>query len=258
MKTDSQFEHYAATIANLPADFAAQLPLPATLRMTGDKRHEVYYAPFDHVTPSARVVIVGITPGRAQAVAALEIARRTLQDGCPHATAMGLAKATASFAGPMRRNLVDLLDHVGVAERLGISTTAEFWGAERHLAHFTSALRYPVFEGGKNYSGGKLSASALLMGQLNRWFAAECRALPTALYVPLGPTALEACERQVSAGILRPSQILAGLPHPSGANAERIAYFLGRKPRHLLSTKTRPKSLDAGREQALRTVAGWA
>src|SRR5690606_21939622 len=56
MKTDSQFEHYAATIANLPADFAAQLPLPATLRMTGDKRHEVYYAPFDHVTPSARVV----------------------------------------------------------------------------------------------------------------------------------------------------------------------------------------------------------
>ena len=258
MNTHSQFDRYADTIASLPTDFATQKPLPAALRMTGDRRHEVYYAPFDHVTPTARVVIVGITPGRVQAVAALEAASQALRRGVPHTETMELAKATASFAGPMRRNLVDLLDHVGVAERLGIRSTAGFWGSEQRLAQFTSALRYPVFEGGKNYSGGRLSASALLTGELDRWFAAECRALPTALYVPLGPTALEACERQVAAGILRPSQILAGLPHPSGANAERIAYFLGRKPRHLLSTRTRPEPLDAGREQALRTVAGWA
>jgi hypothetical protein len=257
MNTGSQFERYADQIADLSADFAQQSPLPATLRMTGDHRHEVYYAPFDHVTSTARVVIVGITPGRAQAVAALETARRALREGRPHATALELAKATASFAGPMRRNLVDLLDHVGVAERLGMHSTAEFWGAERHLAHFTSALRYPVFEGGKNYSGGKLSASALLIGELDRWFAAECRVLPTALYVPLGPTAVEACERQLAAGVLRRDQILIGLPHPSGANAERVAFFLGRKARHLLSVKTRPESLEAGREQALRTVAGW-
>lgn len=258
MNTNSQFDRYAATIADLPADFASQAPMPPPLRMTGNHRHEVYYAPFDHVTSTARVVIVGITPGRVQAVAALEAAKRALRAGRPHGEAMELAKATASFAGPMRRNLVDLLDHVGVAERLDIRSTAEFWGQEQHLAQFTSALRYPVFEAGKNYSGGKLSASALLTDELNRWFAAECRALPTSLYVPLGPTAMEGCERQVAAGILRRDQILAGMPHPSGANAERIAYFLGRKPRHLLSTKTRPESLDEGREQALRTVAGWA
>lgn len=257
MNTYSQFDHHADTIANLPADFATEVPLPAALRMTGDHRHEVYYAPFDHVTPSAQVVIVGITPGRVQAVVALEAARQALQAGRPHAEAMELAKATASFAGPVRRNLVDLLDHVGVAERLGIGSTAEFWGSEQRLAHFTSALRYPVFEGGKNYSGGKLSSSTLLMGELDRWFASECRALPTALYVPLGPTALEACECQIAAGILRRDRVLAGLPHPSPQNGERIAYFLGRKPRHLLSAKTRPESLDAGRDKALRTVAGW-
>lgn len=258
MNTNNQFDHHADTIANLPADFASQTPLPASLHMTGDHRHDVYYAPFDHVTSTARVVIVGITPGRVQAVAALEAARRALRAGRPHKEALESAKATASFAGPMRRNLVDLLDHVGVAERLGIRSTAELWGPEQHLAHFTSALRYPVFEAGKNYPGGKLSTSSLLSAELDRWFAAECRVLPRALFVPLGPTAMEACEHQIAAGTLRRDQILAGLPHPSGANAERIPYFLGRKPRHLLSAKTRPESLDAGREQALRTVAGWA
>lgn len=258
MNANSQFERYAETMANLPGDFSAEMPLPASLRMTGDHRHEIYYSPFDHLTSTARVVVVGITPGRAQAVAALEASRQALRAGRSHADAMELAKATASFAGPMRRNLVDLLDHVGVAARLGIRSTAEFWGVEQGLAHLTSALRYPVFEGERNYAGGKLGASALLRGELDRWFSAECRVLHNALYVPLGPTALEACERQVAAGILRRDQILAGLPHPSGANAERIAYFLGRKPRHLLSTKTRPEPLDAGRELALRTVAGWA
>ncbi|ATD66178.1 hypothetical protein CNR27_00840 [Luteimonas chenhongjianii] len=258
MTTLSQFDRYAEAIASLPTAFATQMPLPNALRMTGDHRHEIYYAPFDHVTLTARVVIVGITPGRVQAVAALEAARQALRRGLPHTEAAEIAKATASFAGPMRRNLVDLLDHVGVANRLGICSTAEFWGAEQHLAHFTSALRYPVFEGGKNYSGGKLDASTLLMGELDRWFSTECRDLPAALYVPLGPTALKACERQVATGILQRDQILAGLPHPSGANAERIAYFLGRKPRHLLSAKTRPETLEAGRDRALRTVAGWA
>lgn len=39
------------------------------------------------------------------------------------------------------------------------------------------------------------------------------------------------------AGAVDPARVLAGLPHPSGANAERIAFFLGRKPRERLSGK---------------------
>lgn len=258
MTINSQFEHFADTVANLPEDFATAQPLPATLHMAGDQRHEIYYAPFDHITTSARLVLVGITPGRVQAVAALETARRALQTGRSHQDAMALAKTTASFAGPMRRNLVDLLDHVGVAERLGLDSTAALWAGQENLVHFTSALRYPVFEHGKNFAGSGIGTSRLLAEEVDRWFAAECRALPDALFVPLGPAALWACQRQVSAGGLRAKQVLQGLPHPSGANAERIAYFLGRKPRHLLSTKTRPEGLDAGRELALRSVAGWA
>jgi len=45
------------------------------------------------------------------------------------------------------------------------------------------------------------------------------------------------------------------LPHPSGANAERIAYFIGGKPRARLSVKVDPDKLDAAREQALRAIA---
>lgn len=258
MHIDSQFDRFASIVANLPDDFATAQPLPAALHMTGDPKHEIYYAPFDHVTASARVVLAGITPGRVQAVAALDTARRALRAGRSHQDAMKMAKTTASFAGPMRRNLVDLLDHVGVADRLGIESTASLWTDHDHLVHFTSALRYPVFEHGKNFAGSGIGTSRLLTGEVDRWFAAECRALPDALFVPLGPAALWACQRQVAAGGLRPTQVLEGLPHPSGANAERIAYFLGRKPRHLLSTKTRPESLDAGRELALRSVAGWA
>lgn len=42
-------------------------------------------------------------------------------------------------------------------------------------------------------------------------------------------------------------RVLSGLPHPSGANAERIAFFLGRKHREDLSTKVDPEKLITAR-----------
>lgn len=254
---ESRFADYAETIRQLPAHIAADAPLPAELEMTRDHRYQVYYAPFDHVTLSARVVLVGITPGKQQANAAYVAAGIALRAGQGHQDALATAKATASFAGPLRRNLVDLLDHVGVAAKLGIPSAGELWTAKQELVHFTSALRYPVLEQHKNYAGGGISGSALLAREIDRWFAAECRALSSALFVPLGPAALWACERQVAAGALQGTQILRGLPHPSGANAERVAYFLRRKAPHLLSSKTRPEPLDAGRDLALRSVEAW-
>jgi hypothetical protein len=41
--------------------------------------------------------------------------------------------------------------------------------------------------------------------------------------------------------------VLNGLPHPSGANAERIAYFLGKKAKESLSVKTNPATLDSAK-----------
>ncbi len=44
---------------------------------------KIYYAPFEYINPSARIVLVGITPGPTQMVNANNEARRALQAGKP-------------------------------------------------------------------------------------------------------------------------------------------------------------------------------
>lgn len=251
------FSRFAPTLSQLPTRFAQDQPLPAPLRLSGDSRFEVFYAPFDYVNSNARVVLVGITPGRAQALKAIGTARDCLLAGMNEDKAAEQAKSAASFAGPMRSNLVQLLDHVGLASRLQLESTSQLWSTHTDLVHFTSALRYPVFEAGTNYAGTGITRHAFLLEQLDTYFANECTALSKALFVPLGSAAELACDRMVTSGRLAANQLLRGLPHPSGANAERIAYFLGRKDRALLSAKTRPKPLDEGRASARRIVEAW-
>jgi hypothetical protein len=55
-------------------------------------------------------------------------------------------------------------------------------------------------------------------------------------------------------GVIDASRILHGLPHPSGANAERVAYFLGRKDKGTLSANTNGDQLDATREALIAQV----
>lgn len=148
------FAKYAPLLVqSTEADITADPTLGTKLIIdrTGDLT--VSYAPFEHIQRSARVVIVGITPGAQQASNALVAARRKLLSGVEHASALAAAKVFASFSGPMRTNLVAMLDHIGVNRWLGVSSTATLWSADECLVHFTSALRYPVFLAGKNYSG---------------------------------------------------------------------------------------------------------
>jgi hypothetical protein len=49
--------------------------------------------------------------------------------------------------------------------------------------------------------------------------------------------------------------VLAGLPHPSGANAERISYFLGRKSKEALSSKTNATKIDEAKLVLLKQLA---
>lgn len=219
----------------------------------------VRYAPFDYVNPAAKVVILGITPGEVQANESLRTARAALQRGLSDAEAMHLAKAAASFAGPMRANLVAMLDHIGVAGALGIPSTASLWSKDLRLVQFASALRYPVFRTGKNYTGSTpgMTSSRLLREQLLSHTGAELASLPDALVVPLGPAVVEACRWLAAEGCISRDRLIEGMPHPSGANGERIAYFLGRKERAALSSKTDPAKLDAGRQNAMETVRRW-
>ena len=58
-----------------------------------------------------------------------------------------------------------------------------------------------------------------------------------------------------SLGYLKPEQILQGLPHPSGANAERIQYFLGLKSADTLSNKPNPVQIDTAKAALLTQLS---
>ncbi|NIC38693.1 hypothetical protein HBJ58_18650 [Halomonas desiderata] len=222
--------------------------LPETLLLDRSGSLETFYAPFDHINREARIIICGITPGMQQARNALNAARACLAEGQPYEIAMAEAKKIASFSGPMRRNLVELLDGLGLQNWLGIDSCQQLFGSHSHLAHYTSALRYPVFVNGKDYNGTpSMLKQASLRRQIETSLSEEVSALSHALFVPLGPRVAEVFQQLVTQGLIDDNRVLAGIPHPSGANAERIAYFLGRKPREALSNKVNPDKLDRAR-----------
>lgn len=230
--------------------------LPLALTMQTQPEVIVSWAPFDHINRTAELVLVGLTPGRTQAANALEALQTALRAGKDDATALQIAKSTASFSGSMRSALVAMLDHVGVPQKFGRRTAAEFFEPASHLVHFTSALRYPVYlPTGANYSGApRPLAHPALRAMVETHLAEEAAALPRAVWVPLGGHAEASLQHLVDHGLLDQDRVLSGLPHPSGANAERIAYFLGRKPREALSSKTNAARIDAAREALLRRV----
>lgn len=207
----------------------------------------VIYAPFDHIEMQAKLVVVGITPGMNQAVNALRAGLEARISGNSLENCLKTAKLTASFSGGgIRNNLVSMLDAIGVARLFGVSTTAAIFQPGSTCVHFTSALRYPVFVNGKNYNGAPdILTTPILRRQIDTHLVEEAKLLGDAVWLPLGPKAELAVSHLAEQGLLDQRRILTGLPHPSGANAERIAVFLGRKKPEAASRQTRPAPLLA-------------
>lgn len=244
------------------AELLAEIERPKELLVGGDqterRKIDIAYAPFDCVNDKADVVIVGLTPGRQQMRNALFEARRHLKAGGSDIEAMSAAKTFASFSGPMRANLVAMLDSIGVNRALRLASTASLWTSDSGRAHFTSALRYPVFVDGMNYSGApSILSTPILRDNLMQWFARELALFPNAAIVPLGPKVSEAIEYVAARLAIPTARILSGLPHPSGANAERIAFFLGRKRREDTSAKVDAERLVRCRSSLEGKVGNW-
>jgi hypothetical protein len=254
------FTQLRDTIANLnPASpLAATTIQQLVLHTTGTIT--TVYAPFDHLPTTARLAIVGITPGRVQAENALRAAYVALQSGKSEAEASRLAKLTASFSGTQtRNNLVAMLDAVGLAHSFAISTCAELFNPGGEQVHFTSALRYPVFVDGKNYNGSPdMVRTPVLRRMIETYLAEEISALPDALWLPLGPKPTAALQHLVRLGALSESRLLDGMPHPSGLNGERVAAFLGKLGPGETSAKTRPDKLIRARETLRERVARFS
>jgi hypothetical protein len=134
-----------------------------------DEKIVVYYAPIEWQNPGATLAIVGVTPGFSQMEIAIRVVRRELLAGVDLDTACKRGKYAASFAGPMRQNLVHMLDDLQLPELLGCTSEALFT-ASSDLLHTTSVVRFPAFVEGQNYTGSRprLSRSAFLMKMFAR------------------------------------------------------------------------------------------
>ena len=59
-------------------------------------------------------------------------------------------------------------------------------------------------------------------------------------------------------GLIDAARFMDGMPHPSGANQERVACFLRDKPAERCSNKTNPAALTIARNGLLEKVARLA
>jgi hypothetical protein len=192
----------------------------------------VHYAPWDWVNTAAKVMLVGITPGLHQATEALGEAQRCLRAGLSNEDTLRSADAVGSFSGPMRTNLVTMLDGIGIADALGIGTTARLFDTHHNLAAHVSAIDYPVFVDGANYGGANppLTRHPTLRALTSACLGARVAMAPDAVVIPLGKAAETAAAMLVADGLLEGHRCLLGFPHPSGANGWRVRQYRARQP----------------------------
>jgi hypothetical protein len=189
------FSRFAPLIRELPSG-----PLtPAELLndgflLTREGRVSIYYAPFEHLRRTARIVLVGITPGFTQMAIAYQTARDGLQADLSSEEIFDRVTNQASFAGSLRLNLARMLDTIGLPAVLGIDGSAQLFAERSDLLHSTSALRNPVFVNGKNYTGSLPSIETpFLAHEVESLLTPQLDALPSAIVVPLGGAANERC-----------------------------------------------------------------
>lgn len=129
-----------------------------------------------------------------------------------------------------------------------LTSCGDLFGTASTLLQTASVLQFPVFVDGENYNGTPDPTKHLLLREMVvQHFGKICAQLPDAVFVPLGPVPSKVLAWLSTQGAINSGRVLEGLPHPSGANAERIKYFLGQKRRFELSVKTDPDKLDSAR-----------
>ncbi len=158
-------------------------------------------------------------------------ASRDLRAGLASGAILRRAKRRASFAGSMRKNLISMLDDLELPRYLGIESTESLFAKDYALLHTTSAIRYPVFVKGRNYTGHSpkpLKATPLRFFVENI-LATELQTVREAVIVPLGKSVSETLGHLADAAELDRKRCLWGFPHPSGANGHRVRGFLERR-----------------------------
>jgi hypothetical protein len=101
-----------------------------------------------------------------------------------------------------------MLDQIEVAETLGIETCNDLFEDAHDLATHLSALAFPVFVNGGNYTRSGITRRPPLVALIRQVLAGQLTQARDALVVPLGKAAEDAVELLVSAGTLQADRCL--------------------------------------------------
>jgi hypothetical protein len=238
------FNRFAGVLSELPPIKVADDVLCPDLSLVEDGPVSVRYCPFDWVNLTAKVVVVGITPGLHQMFLSCQEAQGALVEGVSGDEVLRRASEVGSFAGTMRSNLVSMLDGIGLHQSLGITTTGTLFGEHSNLLHSTSALIYPVFLQGRNYGGSPDPVGVpILNAFIDNVFAAELAMVPDAMVIPLGKTVASILRREAGRGRISEDRCLFDFPHPSGGNGHRVRQYA--QHREAMTAKVRQWSWAA-------------
>ncbi|MGE8541152.1 MAG: hypothetical protein ACN6NX_07605 [Acinetobacter sp.] len=226
------------------------------LHIASSGRLSSFYTPFDSINLNAKIVFVGICPGQLQWKNALTAAQNALKEGLGTDEALKHAKTAGAFSGPIRKNLVQILDHIGLQHKLSIASTVQLFSEHQSMVQMTSVLRQCILVNGKNYAGTSpnMLKNDFLKQHIEQYFVPEIQLLPDAIYIPFGNAVIDVLYSLSNLGYLKEQQILDGFPHPSGANSERIKYFLGQKKASDLSPATNAELIDQAKIRLLNKL----
>lgn len=260
---ERSFAHYRQAILNHNIN-AESIPNDFLLAESDDEKLREYYIPFDYVNTNAKVILCGLTPGRAQWFNAVQEAKRALLENNDDAATLIRAKQTGAFSGSMRSRLVEMLDLIGLNKALNIDSTDQAFEPDAQLIHFTSVLNQPILE---NKGGRWTNYNALSVPNVKKNFfftrsimegiLKEINAMPDTPIFVLGTPCTKIFKQLVEANEVDPKRVFAGVPHPSGANNERVAVFLNKKDPSKASRRTNPAEIYANRELLIQRIKDW-
>lgn len=229
----SLFDTYKKHILNLPTPLEVySFKNEQFLLDQDEKKHlEIYYAPFEYINEKAKVLIVGITPGLHQMKRAYSTVASFKENPASDEVILHEVKKQSSFEGPMRKNLIAMLDELQLHSYLGISSTSELFSTASNLVQTTSVITYPVFYKGKNYNGStpNIINTELLRKYIVHNFSKEIVSLNNPLIIPLGVNVSKVLTFLGNNDYIDFNSILHGFPHTSGGNGHRHKQFAENK-----------------------------
>ena len=188
---------------------------------------------FDYVNSKAEVVIVGITPGNSQ------------QKGSREGMSPREIKRKYAFAGALRKNMVKMLDYIGVNSLLRIDTCASLWEQDFDRVEMTSLLKdatYVVGKSGKTMFKDTeiIAKSKELSEKYENGFVRDCEQYKQAkLFVACGQGVYDELMKLKERGVI--TAPVVAIAHPSGNNGVRVLYYMGQLDSSLVWCTERAK-----------------